>query len=169
MLQQFHQSLTGTVLVADDQAPNRELLEEFLSAQGLRVITVSAPDPACLTPNMTLTVTTSGGPVLVMANIGGVQINSVNSCDIVSFYLVMDNRFISTQQFYGWDNQYPVFTVTMMALPVPAAGTHTFQVQEADDPNDGECGSGDYYPTIVSWRLETVGPGPTRTLIVREF
>ena len=130
---------------------------------------LSAPDPACLTPNMTLTVTTSGGPVLVMANIGGVQINSVNSCDIVSFYLVMDNRFISTQQFYGWDNQYPVFTVTMMALPVPAAGTHTFQVQEADDPNDGECGSGDYYPTIVSWRLETVGPGPTRTLIVREF
>ncbi|HTR68319.1 MAG TPA: HD domain-containing phosphohydrolase [Terriglobales bacterium] len=34
--------VTGTILVADDQPPNRELLEELLTAQGLKVIT--APD-----------------------------------------------------------------------------------------------------------------------------
>lgn len=36
--------LSGTVLVADDQLPNRELMSELLSAQGLKVIT--APDGA---------------------------------------------------------------------------------------------------------------------------
>ena len=36
--------VTGTILVADDQLPNRELMEELLTAQGLRVITV--PDGA---------------------------------------------------------------------------------------------------------------------------
>jgi putative two-component system response regulator len=44
MLTQSHQSVTGTILVADDQASNRELLEELLSAQGFRV--VSVPDGA---------------------------------------------------------------------------------------------------------------------------
>ena len=44
MLQMSHQSLSGTVLVADDQEPNRELLDEILTAQGLKVITV--PDGA---------------------------------------------------------------------------------------------------------------------------
>jgi putative two-component system response regulator len=38
------QPLSGTILVADDQAPNRELLDELLSAQGFKVIT--APDGA---------------------------------------------------------------------------------------------------------------------------
>lgn len=38
MQHQFHQSLSGTILVADDQAGNRELLEEFLSAEGFAVI-----------------------------------------------------------------------------------------------------------------------------------
>jgi putative two-component system response regulator len=44
MLQQSHLSLTGTILVADDHAPNREFLEELLAAQGLKVISV--PDGA---------------------------------------------------------------------------------------------------------------------------
>src|ERR1700680_640100 len=44
MLHQSHQPITGTVLVADDQAANRELLEEFLTAQGCKVIAV--PDGA---------------------------------------------------------------------------------------------------------------------------
>jgi putative two-component system response regulator len=44
MLPQSHQSVTGTVLVADDQASNRELLQELLSAQGFKVLT--APDGA---------------------------------------------------------------------------------------------------------------------------
>ena len=42
MLLQSHQSVTGTILVVDDQASNRELLEELLSQQGFTVIT--APD-----------------------------------------------------------------------------------------------------------------------------
>ena len=33
--------ITGTILVADDQAANRELLEELLTAQGSKLITVS--------------------------------------------------------------------------------------------------------------------------------
>ena len=37
---QSHQTITGTILVADDQAANRELLEELLAAQGCKVITV---------------------------------------------------------------------------------------------------------------------------------
>lgn len=40
----LHQSVTGTILVADDQAQNRDLLEELLTAQGFKVITV--PDGA---------------------------------------------------------------------------------------------------------------------------
>src|ERR1700694_1249030 len=44
MLHQSHQPITGTVLVADDQAANRELLEELLTAQGCKVIAV--PDGA---------------------------------------------------------------------------------------------------------------------------
>jgi putative two-component system response regulator len=41
MLHHSNLPITGTVLVADDQAPNRELLEELLTAQGCKVITVS--------------------------------------------------------------------------------------------------------------------------------
>jgi putative two-component system response regulator len=41
MLYKSHQSITGTILVADDQAANRELLEELLATQGFKVITVS--------------------------------------------------------------------------------------------------------------------------------
>src|SRR3984885_5250190 len=34
------QSVTGTILVADDQASNRELLEELLTAEGFKVASV---------------------------------------------------------------------------------------------------------------------------------
>jgi putative two-component system response regulator len=40
----LHQPITGTILVADDQAANRELLEELLTPQGCKVVTV--PDGA---------------------------------------------------------------------------------------------------------------------------
>ena len=36
-----HQPVTGTILIADDQAANRELLEELLTAEGFKVATVS--------------------------------------------------------------------------------------------------------------------------------
>src|SRR6201997_3051869 len=51
MLHQSHQPITGTVLVADDQAANRELLEELLTAQGCSVITV--PDGAAAVEELT--------------------------------------------------------------------------------------------------------------------
>ena len=38
---QSNQPITGTILVADDQSSNRELLEELLTAQGFTVITVA--------------------------------------------------------------------------------------------------------------------------------
>jgi putative two-component system response regulator len=41
MLHQSHTLITGTILVADDQAANRELLEELLTSQGFKVITVA--------------------------------------------------------------------------------------------------------------------------------
>src|ERR1700719_4550629 len=44
MFHPSHQPITGTILVADDQAANRELLEELLTAQGCKVISV--PDGA---------------------------------------------------------------------------------------------------------------------------
>ncbi len=53
MLHQSSQSLTGTILVADDQAANRELLEELLTTQGFKVITV--PDGAAALQQLTRT------------------------------------------------------------------------------------------------------------------
>jgi putative two-component system response regulator len=53
MLHQSHQPITGTVLVADDQAANRELLEELLTAQGCTVIAV--PDGAAAVEQLTRT------------------------------------------------------------------------------------------------------------------
>jgi putative two-component system response regulator len=41
MLPQPNQAITGTVLVADDQISNRELLDELLSSQGFKVITAA--------------------------------------------------------------------------------------------------------------------------------
>jgi putative two-component system response regulator len=41
MLSQPNHLLTGTILVADDQASNRELLEELLTTQGFKVITAA--------------------------------------------------------------------------------------------------------------------------------
>ena len=53
MFHQSHQPITGTILVADDQAANRELLEELLTAQGSKVITV--PDGAAAVEELTRT------------------------------------------------------------------------------------------------------------------
>jgi putative two-component system response regulator len=53
MLHQSHQPITGTVLVADDQAANRELLEELLTVQGCKVIAV--PDGAAAVEELSRT------------------------------------------------------------------------------------------------------------------
>jgi putative two-component system response regulator len=41
MLSRSNQAVTGTILVADDKIPNRELMDELLSAEGFKVITVA--------------------------------------------------------------------------------------------------------------------------------
>src|SRR6202045_1129358 len=51
MLYKSHQSITGTILIADDQAANRELLEELLTTQGFKVIAV--PDGAAALEELT--------------------------------------------------------------------------------------------------------------------
>ena len=53
MLQQSDTRITGTILVADDQAANREFLEELLVAQGSKVITV--PDGAAAVEELSKT------------------------------------------------------------------------------------------------------------------
>ena len=53
MLQPSDTPITGTILVADDQAANRELLEELLAAQGSEVITV--PDGAAAVEELSKT------------------------------------------------------------------------------------------------------------------
>jgi putative two-component system response regulator len=40
MSDRSHQAITGTILIADDQAANRDLLEELLTSQGFEVVTV---------------------------------------------------------------------------------------------------------------------------------
>jgi len=51
MLRQSRQPVTGTILVADDQAANRELLQELLGAHGFKVIVV--PDGAAALHELT--------------------------------------------------------------------------------------------------------------------
>ena len=48
---QANQPITGTILVADDQSSNRELLEELLTTQGFKVIAV--PDGAAALEELT--------------------------------------------------------------------------------------------------------------------
>ena len=48
---QANQPITGTILVADDQSSNRELLEELLTTQGFKVIAV--PDGAAALEQLT--------------------------------------------------------------------------------------------------------------------
>src|SRR5580692_10562487 len=51
MLHKSTQPITGTILVADDQSSNRELLEELLTTQGFKVIAV--PDGAAALEELT--------------------------------------------------------------------------------------------------------------------
>jgi len=130
------------------------------ACQGL----LTSPNHSCVTPGLSLKVTTSGGPVLVMANLGGVL---VANCVIADFYLVMDNTIISTQEFYNFDGtDFNQFTQNLLSLQAPAAGTHTFEVEESD--TQPAC-VGSYAPTEVSQQEGHTSASITRTLIVREF
>src|SRR5882762_5101919 len=70
----LHQSITGTILVADDQAANRELLEELLTAQGCKVITV--PDGAAAVEELARTQVD-----LVLLDVMMPQLNGFQVCE----------------------------------------------------------------------------------------
>jgi hypothetical protein len=131
------------------------------------VTPLTVPNSNCLTPGMSVKVTTAGGPVLILAHIGGVE---GVACVSANFYLVMDNQFIAADIVVADSSSVNFFfsSVQLQSLQVPAAGSHTFQVQEADDAQ--YCGSGDYSQTNVS-RQDGGSPWPnlTRSIIVHEL
>jgi DNA-binding response OmpR family regulator len=74
MFHQSHQPITGTILVADDQAANRELLEELLTAQGCKVITV--PDGAAAVAELARTQVD-----LVLLDVMMPRLNGFEACE----------------------------------------------------------------------------------------
>jgi len=74
MLQQSDPPITGTILVADDQAANRELLEELLTAQGSKVITV--PDGAAAVEELSKTQVD-----LVLLDVMMPRLNGFEACE----------------------------------------------------------------------------------------
>jgi putative two-component system response regulator len=74
MFHQSHQPITGTILVADDQAANRELLEELLTAQGCKVITV--PDGAAAVDELARTQVD-----LVLLDVMMPRLNGFQACE----------------------------------------------------------------------------------------
>src|SRR5437016_7178502 len=71
---QSNQPITGTILVADDQTTNRELLEELLTTQGFKVITV--PDGAAA-----LEESTRSRPDLVILDVMMPHLNGFEVCE----------------------------------------------------------------------------------------
>jgi signal transduction histidine kinase len=74
MLQQSDPPITGTILVADDQEANRELLEELLTAQGSKVITV--PDGAAALEELSKTQVD-----LVLLDVMMPRLNGFEACE----------------------------------------------------------------------------------------
>ena len=74
MLQQSDPPITGTILVADDQAANREFLEELLVAQGSTVIT--APDGAAAVEELSKTQVD-----LVLLDVMMPRLNGFEACE----------------------------------------------------------------------------------------
>jgi DNA-binding response OmpR family regulator len=74
MMQQSDPPITGTILVADDQAANRELLEELLTAQGSKVITV--PDGAAAVEELSKTQVD-----LVLLDVMMSRLNGFEACE----------------------------------------------------------------------------------------
>ncbi|HET6181701.1 MAG TPA: hypothetical protein VFE61_32580 [Candidatus Sulfotelmatobacter sp.] len=129
--------------------------------------TLSTASANCLVPNMTITKTTANPSVLVMANLGGV---TTDQCVIANFYLVVDSKIVALSSVsYNSNNNNlssEINSVTIMSLQNLAAGSHTFQVQEADDNSSGGCN------TFIGASGVSQGDGSMgsqRTIIVREF
>lgn len=74
MFSKSPQPVTGTILIADDQVANCELLEELLTAQGLKVITV--PDGALALKELTRTQVD-----LVLLDVMMPHLNGFDACE----------------------------------------------------------------------------------------
>ena len=129
--------------------------------------TLTSSNSNCLVPNMTMTKTTANPSVLVMANIGGI---TTDPCVVANFYLVVDGKIVALSSVSSNTNNstlgYEISSMTMMSLQNLAAGSHTFQVQEADDESSGGCN------TFIGESGVSQGDGSMgsqRALIVREF
>jgi hypothetical protein len=114
---------------------------------------------------------------MIMANLGGVL---AQNCVVPFFYLVMDGKIIAetssnisgelTGNSYTGD--FGQTTVPLMSLQAPAAGSHTFLVQESDDYSFCGHAAG----VLVVWQTEVSasagqnkGPNGTRILMVHEL
>ena len=116
---------------------------------------------------MTLTKTTANPGVLVMVNIGGVL---TDSCSTANFYLVVDNKIAALDSVSFNNNNsaagFEFSNVTIMSLQNLAAGSHTFQVQQATDQANASCST---FTLQTSVSNGDGGMGSLRSLIVREF
>jgi trimeric autotransporter adhesin len=128
---------------------------------------LTSGNSACDIAQMSVTETTGGGPVFVMANLSGIW--TLDSCVGSDFYLVVDGKIVYQDFIQTGGPGGTTVSTTMAALVVPSAGPHTFEVQGSDDI--GACG-GSNPGTVVSGTTASGGftsPDATRTLIVREF
>jgi hypothetical protein len=128
---------------------------------------LSSSNTACAVPNMTLTKTTSNPNVLVMVNIGGVY---TDPCTTANFYLIIDGKIAALGTVSGNSNNsavgFEIGSLSITSLQDLAAGSHTFQIQQASDQAGADC-SDFTIRTVVS--AGDGGLGSLRSLIVREF
>jgi hypothetical protein len=124
---------------------------------------LSTGNSSCDVPNMSLTETTGGGPVLIMGNVNGVF--PYDTCLSSDFYLVMDGKIVA-QSYLFWDNGNMSSTVMMISLQFPPTGTHKFEIQGTDDIF--QCG-GSNPGTGISSVSAAGTSGSSRTLLVREL
>jgi len=102
-----------------------------------------------------------------MVNIGGV---ATDPCALANFYLFVDGNIVALSTVSGNSNNssvgFEVSSVTIMSLQNLAAGSHTFQVQEATDESGGSC---EAFTVETGVSQGDGGRGSLRSLIVREF
>lgn len=129
--------------------------------------TLSSPNANCIVPNMTLTKTTANPNVLIMANIGGI---TTDPCIVANFYLIVDSKIVALSSVSGNNNNNTLgleySSLTLLSLQDLAAGSHTFQMQEADDTSSGNCAT---FIGLSGVSQGDGGKGSQRSLIVREF
>ena len=125
---------------------------------------LTSANSQCDTPGMLVTVTTRIVPVFIMANLNGV---AFAACVVPNFALVMDGNIIAASNLQNFNSHSITTSLTLVSLQFPAAGNHTFEVQESDD--NSACGLGGARTQVGLPSNASASNFSTRTLIVREF